>query len=808
MTISYHWLSSYLPGKIEPEKLEKILTSIGLEVEGMHAFSSVKGALQGLVTGEVLSCEKHPGADKLKITSVNIGLAEPLQIVCGAANVATGQKVIVAPVGTTLYPMKGEPMLIKKAKIRGEESAGMICAEDEIGLGENHDGILVLPEDTEIGKPLAGIFPVYEDIIIEIGLTPNRMDAMSHLGVAKDVCAWLSHHERKETKIISPFKNGFKADNHSREITVHIENHTDCKRYAGVSISGIEVKQSPDWLIHRLQSIGIKAINNIVDITNFILHETGQPLHAFDADKIKGNSIVVKSATPGSSFVCLDNKEIKLTAADLVISNATDPMCIAGVYGGLDSGVTAVTKNIFLESAWFNPAAIRKTSLQHNLRTDAAARFEKGVDISNTVTVLKRAALLIKEIAGGSISSDIVDVYPVPAEKKTVGLKYHYLKKLSGKNYHSEAVKTILQALGFEIMKDNIDELWVSVPHSKPDIYIPADIVEEIVRIDGLDNIEISSLVQMTPAKDVNGMALALQEKISETLSGLGFHEIFTNSLTNSRYYDEEAKKHAVRLLNSLSLELDIMRPQMLDTGLEVLAYNLNRKNNRLLLYEFGKTYHTTHTGNYEEQNHLTLFAAGILQQGGWQHPQLKTDFYYLKAICNQVFARAGISKIQYEGITAEGYDDALEIKIKNKSFGLIGIVSKEKTSLHHIKEEVFVCDINWQSLLEIQQQNKIEYKEISKFPAVERDLALVIDRNREYAEIENAVTKARINQLQSIKLFDIFESEKIGAGKKSMAVSFTFRDEDKTLTDKEIDEMMNRIIDIYQKELGAEIRK
>jgi len=808
MTISYHWLSSYLPEKIEPEKLEKILTSIGLEVESMHDFSSVKGGLKGLVTGEVMSCEKHPDADKLKVTLVNIGQPEPLQIVCGAANVAVGQKVIVATVGTTLYPSKGEPMLIKKAKIRGVESVGMICAEDEIGLGESHEGILVLPADTQTGQPLANIFPVYEDIVIEIGLTPNRMDAMSHLGVAKDVCAWISHHERKETKIISPYKNGFKADNHTLEINVQVENKTDCKRYAGVSISGIEVKSSPVWLINRLQSIGIKPINNIVDITNFILHETGQPLHAFDADKIKANSIIVKSANPGELFTCLDHKEKKLSSTDLVICNATEPMCIAGVYGGLESGVTATTKNIFLESAWFSPAAIRKTSLQHNLRTDAATRFEKGVDISNTVNVLKRAALLIRELAGGAISSDIIDVYPAPVEKKTVGLKYHYLKKLSGKNYHSEAVKSILQALDFEIMKDNIDELWVSVPHSKPDISLPADIVEEILRIDGLDNIEIPSLVQMTPAKDVNGEAIALQEKISETLTGLGFHEIFTNSLTNSRYYEEEAKKQSVKLLNSLSLELDMMRPQMLDTGLEVVAYNLNRKNNRLLLYEFGKTYHTTDTGKYDEQNHLTIFVSGMLQQGGWQHKMLKTDFYYIKAICNQIFAKAGISNIQYEQCTADGYEDALEIKIKNKAIGRLGIVSKEKTTMHHIKEDVFVCDLNWQSILDLHHANKIEYKEISKFPAVERDLALVIDSNREYAEIENAVSKAKINQLKSIKLFDIFESEKIGANKKSMAVSFTFRDDDKTLTDKEIDEMMNKIIGIYQKELGAEIRK
>ncbi|MBC7424582.1 MAG: phenylalanine--tRNA ligase subunit beta, partial [Ferruginibacter sp.] len=500
MTISYNWLSEYLPEKIEPEKLSKILTSIGLEVETLEKYEETKGGLDGLVIGEVLECAKHPDADKLSLTKVDIGTGEPLQIVCGAPNVAVGQKVIVATVGATIYPFSGEPMTMKKARIRGSESFGMICAEDEIGLSSNHAGILVLPADTKVGMPAAAYFGTYNDYIFEIGLTPNRMDAMSHLGVAKDVCAYLSHHNKKETHVKSPFKNTFKADNQNLPIEVTIENEVACERYAGVSIQGVTIAESPKWLQQKLKSIGLRPINNIVDITNFILHETGQPLHAFDADMITGKKIIVKSLPEGSPFLTLDDKERKLSAEDLIICNAAEGMCIAGVYGGAKSGVTAASKNIFLESAWFNPISIRKTSFRHGLRTDAATRFEKGVDISNTVNVLKRAAVMIKEIAGGEISSDIVDIYPEPKKKTEVAIKYHYLKKLSGKNYHGDTIKNILTGLGFEIIKEGQDDLRVAVPFSKPDISIPADLVEEIMRIDGLDNVEIPAIISIAPA--------------------------------------------------------------------------------------------------------------------------------------------------------------------------------------------------------------------------------------------------------------------------------------------------------------------
>ncbi len=808
MTISYNWLSGYLPEKIEPEKLSRILTSIGLEVESMHVYESIKGGLKGLVTGVVLTCEKHPDADKLKLTTVNIGVAVPLQIVCGAANVEVGQKVIVATVGSTIYPVSGDPITLKKAKIRGVESQGMICAEDEIGLGSSHDGIMVLPAGTEPGKPVSELYNISEDHIIEIGLTPNRMDAMSHLGVARDVCAYLTHHNKKETRVVSPFKNTFKPDSNEHAVEVLIENENDCRRFAGVYISNITVAESPQWLKQRLESIGLKPISNIVDITNFILHETGQPLHAYDAASIKGNKVIVRSAKKGEKFKTLDEKERVLKPNDLMVCNAEEGMCMAGVYGGLYSGVTAATKNIFLESAWFSPEAIRKTSVGHGLRTDAATRFEKGVDISNTVNVLKRAAEMIKDICGGEISSNLVDIYPHPAEKVSVGLKHHYLKKLSGKNYHSETVKNILTALGFEIQKDNMDELWVNVPFSKPDISMPADIVEEIMRIDGLDNIEIPSSISISPSVDVHAERIALKEKTANYLTGLGFSEIFTNSLTTSSYYPEEVLKTAVKLINSLSAGLDIMRPSMMETGLEVMAHNINRKNNRLQLFEFGKTYSTIALGEYTEQTHLSLYITGNITETGWQQKPTRADFFYLKGVVEKLLALCGNAKPAYEIEAQPGFDEYIAIKIKNRTIGYAGKINAKKAAAQDVKETVFYADLYWDELVAIQKEENIQYSEIPKFPMVERDLALVVDKGVSYADLEKAVAGAKIAQLRSVRLFDVFESEKLGANKKSMAVNFTFLDETKTLTDKEIEAMMEKITGLYQKNLGAEIRK
>ncbi len=802
MTISYNWLSEYLPETIDPEKLSRILTSIGLEVESLERFQSVKGGLEGLIIGEVLECEQHPNADKLKITKVNIGAEEVLQIVCGAPNVAVGQKVVVATMGATIYPSSGESITMKLAKIRGVESYGMICAEDEMGMGTSHDGILVLPADLKPGTPAATHFQPYSDWIYEIGLTPNRMDAMSHFGVARDVCAYLTHHQ-KETRVKTPFSNGFKIDNTNLPIKVTVENTEACPRYAGISISDVEVKESPQWLKNRLQSIGLRPINNIVDITNFILHETGQPLHAFDAEAIIGAEIIVKNVAEGTVFTTLDAKERKLSSKDLMICNAKEGMCIAGVYGGKGSGVTATTKNIFLESAWFLPSSIRISSLFHGLRTDAASRFEKGVDIDNTVNVLKRAALMIKELAGGEISSEIVDVYPAPQPKTEVSLKHHYLKKLSGKNYHADKVNRILTALGFEILKEGMDELRVAVPRSKPDITLPADIVEEIIRIDGLDNIEIPSTISISPATDQSSLKENLKNKIANYLVGQGFIEILTNSITNSKYFSEEVLSRSVKMINNLSADLDILRPSMLETGLETIAYNLNRKNNNLLFFEFGKTYASNGPGDYQETEHLALYFTGSDQEESWHQKSKSLDIYRAKGVVAAIMQLAGIGGLQLSLL-----EDAILVKASKKELGTIYKVSNKQLQNFDIKQDVYFADIDFVALLKLVNDRKITYKEVNKFPAMQRDLALVVEKHISFDAIEQQVRKTQISKLKQVRLFDVFESDKLGAEKKSMAMSFTFEDDQKTLTDKEVDAMVGKLIHQFEKELGAEIRK
>ena len=807
MTISYNWLSEYLPSKIEPERLSKILTAIGLEVESLHRYESIKGSLAGLITAEVLSCEPHPDADKLKVTTINTG-KETLQVVCGASNVAVGQKVILATPGTTIYPSNGDPLTLKKVKIRGVESNGMICAEDEIGVGSSHDGIMVLPAETAVGLPAASLFETYEDQIFEIGLTPNRMDAMSHLGVAKDVCAYLTHHDKEDVHVKHPFKNGFKADIPGKPIEVVIENSDACRRYAGISISGITVQESPAWLKNKLKTIGLNPINNIVDITNFILHETGQPLHAFDAHKIKGNTIIVKNVAEGTPFVTLDGKEKKLTAEDLLICNADEPMCMAGIYGGQNSGVTSNTTEIFLECAWFNNTVTRKSSVHHGLRTDAATRFEKGVDISNTIPVLKRAAELIKEVCGGEISSDIIDVFPNPIQQVSIGLKYHYLKKLSGKNYHGDSIKNILKALGFEIMKEGIDELWVNVPHSKPDITLPADLVEEIMRIDGLDNIDIPATIHISPSHDGGSYSNAAREKVANILTGIGFYEIFTNSITNSAYFDEATLQSSVKMINNLSAELDILRPTMLPTGMEVISHNINRKNTDLCFYEFGNTYHKEEDGKYNEVKHLGLYVTGNSNAAGWNEKASKADFYFLKSACEKIFAATGVTNVLFVANADDTFETGAILRIKNKEIGRIGITSEKVNKQFGIKQSVLYADLLWEEMLTNKKSIRFSYREISKFPSVQRDLALVVDKAITYAQVEKMAAGLQLSYLQKTRLFDIFESDKLGANKKSMAVNFTFEDSSKTLTDVEIDEMMNKIIAACEKQLQAEIRK
>lgn len=806
MTISYKWLSEYLPVTIEPERLSKILTSIGLEVEKMETFEEVKGGLKGLVIGEVLQAEQHPNADKLKLTKVNVGGTEPLQIVCGAPNVAAGQKVIVATVGTTIYPSSGDPLTMKVAKIRGVESYGMICAEDEIGLGSSHAGIMVLPNDVKVGMRAEEYFNPFSDVIYEIGLTPNRMDAMSHWGVARDVCAYLTHHDKKDLKPVLPH-TAFKVDKATLPISVSIENKKACKRYSGVCIAGVKVQESPKWLQEKLKSIGLRPINNIVDITNFIQHETGQPLHAFDYDEIKDHTVIVKTMTDGTPFVTLDEKERKLNSEDLMICDSKEPMCIAGVFGGLHSGVTEKTTNIFLESAYFDPIFIRKTSFRHGLRTDAATRFEKGIDISNTVNVAKRAAILMKEIAGGTIASDIVDVYPDPEPKREVALKYHYLKKLSGKNYHPDSVKKILESLGFTVARESVDAVTWEVPYHKPDISLPADIVEEILRIDGLDSIDIPTTISISPSIEENYRAEILKEKISNVLSGIGFTEILTNSITNSAHFSDEELKTVVRLLNNLSNELNIMRPSMLHTALEVIAFNINRKNSNLKFFEFGKTYLTSGVGQYNETNHLCLYLTGQTTENHWKEKSKASDIYYLKGVAQALLSNLGLKYDGFETINTKELQSGLSIQLNGEKILELGRVDNGLASKFDIKQPVFFADFYWDAILKYAGK-QVQFKEISKYPSVERDLAMVVPKSMKYQEISERIDKLRLNKLKDVKLFDVFESEKLGKDKKSMAVNFTFLDEEKTLTDKEIDSWMNKIMTTLEKDLNAEIRK
>jgi phenylalanyl-tRNA synthetase beta chain len=808
MTISYKWLSEYLPVTIDPERLSRILTSIGLEVESLSEYEEVKGGLKGLIIGEVLSTEKHPNADKLTLTKVNIGDKEPLSIVCGAPNVATGQKVVVAPVGTTIHPATGEPLTMKVAKIRGQESQGMICAEDEIGLGTSHAGIIVLPADAKPGMAAVDFFKPYTDWIYEIGLTPNRMDAMSHWGVARDVCAYLSHHDKKDTRPKLPNTNAFKVDNTSLTINVKVENTKACPRYSGVSIANIKIAPSPKWLQEKIKAIGLRPISNIVDITNYIQHETGQPLHAFDADAVTGKKVIVKNLPEGTPFVTLDEKERKLSAEDLMICNEKEAMCIAGVFGGLHSGVTEKTNNIFLESACFDPIITRKTSFRHGLRTDAASRFEKGTDISATVTVLKRAAVFLKEICGGEIASEIVDVYPEPKEKTQVTVKYHFLKKLSGKNYHPDTVKDILLSLGFEIIKEGIDEIRIAVPYHKPDISLPADIVEEVLRIDGLDNITIPGAITITPSVEENYSKETYKEKVADYLTGLGFNEILTNSITNAAYFSEEEKKQMVKMLNSLSAELNILRNSLFETALEVVAHNLNHRNNSLRLFEFGKAYGTSGPGKFHEAEKLCIVISGNVSEDNWKQKAVAADFYFLKGIVMAVLKLLGIKADTIEVLQVPKLDNHIVFKLNEQIIAGAGEVNKKSLARFDIKQPVFFAGLNWALLSELSAKQTPAIKEIPRFPAVQRDVAMIVPRQLAYEEVEKSVQKIRLNKLQDMKLFDIFESEKLGTNKKSLAVSFTFRDEEKTLTDKEIDDWMSKIMTTFEKDLQAEIRK
>ena len=808
MTISYRWLSEYLPYKPKKEELSGILTSIGLEVESMEDYESIRGNLDGIVVGEVLNCSPHPGADKLKITEVNIGGSSNLQIVCGASNVAKGQKVAVAKPGTMIYPIKGDPIEIKLARIRNVDSQGMICAEDEIGLGNNHDGIIVLPGEFVPGKPLAEYINPYTDTIFEIGLTPNHMDAMSHFGVARDVTAYLSHHLQKDFETIRPSLEGFSVDNNSIPITVSIEDSVGCERFSGLSISGIQIGHSPSWLQERLKAIGIRPINNIVDITNYVLHETGQPLHAYDADRIRGKKIIVKKLPSGTSFITLDEKKRSLSADDLMICDAEGGLCIAGVFGGLESGVQEHTKNIFLESAWFNPKMIRRTSFLHGLRTEAAMHFEKGMDISNTVNALKRAAMLIKELANGQISSEIVDEYPSPKPKKQVSAKYNYLKKISGKNYEPESVKNILRCLQFELGAEDASTLTVKVPYHKTDIEIPADLAEEIMRIDGYDEIAIPGSIQISPSVETDPAIPAFGQKIAGWLVGSGFSEIFTNSITNSAYYDDREISTSVKMINNLSSELNIMRPSLLETGLETLAYNLNRKIEDLKLFEFGKSYYTSGVGQYTEINHLALYVTGNLNEQSWKMRSQPADFFYLKGVCNKVLTLLGMVPDRFEFLKDSKLDNAWTGLLNDQPVFKAGRVNQGLLRQFDIRQPVFFADFFWDELVKKMNGHKIEFRELPRQLPVFRDLALVVDKSVQFDHLRKALETLNLQKLSEMRLFDIFESEKFGINKKSLAISLSFVDDQKTMTDNEIEKMMDAIIRHLEKTVGAEIRK
>ncbi|MEO8960389.1 MAG: phenylalanine--tRNA ligase subunit beta [Ginsengibacter sp.] len=814
MKISYNWLKEYLPTDEltteiagNPQKISAILTSVGLEVEALEKYEEVENSLEGLIVGEVIDCAKHADADKLKIVNVDNGKGDILQIVCGASNVDAGQKVVIAPVGVTLYPVSGDPFIIKKAKIRGVESDGMLCAEDEIGVGRDHQGIIVLPHDAKPGMSAREFYGLYQDWIFEIGLTPNRMDAMSHLGVAKDVCAYISHHYKKQIKVVEPFKNNFKEDNNSESVTVQMKDTGNCERYAGVSISGITIADSPIWLQNKLKSIGLHPVNNIVDITNFILHETGQPLHAFDLNKITGRQIIVETLPEGTVFITLDGKHRKLSNTDIMICDGNDnPMCIAGVFGGAESGIQPTSTSIFLESAVFNPASIRKSMLLHNLRTEAAVRFEKGINIGNTVAVLKRAALLIKEIAGGKITSKITDVYPVPREKKEIVLSNHYLKKISGKNYHPDTVTNILKSLNFTILREGIDGITVAVPYSNPDIAIPADVIEEIMRIDGLDNIGIPKMVKMTPSINHGLDEVLTKEKITSWLVGNGFREIFTNSITNSKYFDRETLTTTVKIINSLSEDLNVMRPEMLPTGLECIAYNLNRKNSNLLFFEFGKTYSKIGS-DYSEKETLALYLTGNKNEQSWNLPANKIDIFFAKGVCECIFSLLGINNFQFE---IEGnllLEDSLTASVDKNLIACVGSVKISQLELVSIKQPVFFLCIDWERLILLAKDKDISYETINKFPEVQRDLSLVVDKTISYQQIENLVKSLHLSKLTHIELFDVFENEKLGNDKRSLAFSFVFSDKEKTLTDIEVENFMNEIIRTLEKEVNALIR-
>jgi len=799
MKISYKWLQQFIKTSKTPEELSLILTNIGLEVESLEKIQTIPGGLEGLVIGYVRECEQHPNADRLKVTKVDIGLGEDLQIVCGANNVAVGQKVVVATVNTTVHPITAEPFKINKSKIRGEVSEGMICAEDEIGLGHNHDGIMELDVEAKIGSLAKDYFNLQDDYVFEIGLTPNRADAASHLGVARDLAAYL------HIPVTMPDLSGFKVQNQDLNIQVIVEDPIASPRYSSLSISGISIKESPDWLKDKLNAIGVRPINNVVDVTNFVLHELGQPLHAFDADAITGCKVLVKKLADGKLFKTLDDVERKLSADDLMICNAEEPMCIAGVFGGISSGVKQSTSNIFLESAWFNPVSVRKTSKRHGLKTDASFRFERGTDPDMTVTALKRAAILIQELAGGQISSEISDIYPVQANPFPVELSYKNVSRLIGKIIPADEIRATLSGLGIKIISEDSEGMKLEVPAYKVDVTREVDIIEEVLRIHGYDNVEIPSQIRASLNTTIKPDKEVLQNQIADLLSANGFFEILSNSLTKLSYSAEPER--AIRILNPLSTDLDVMRQSLLFSGLEAIVYNQNRRNSDLKFYEFGKVYNLDQE-IYKENLRLSVFLCGSKHTEGWNTKSENTDFYNLKSAVDLIINKLNLKGLSSMENSNPEFSLGISYRKSDKILVEFGAVSKKSLKKLDIGSDVFYADFDWDQIMRSVRNNKITYTEVSKFPSVRRDLSMLLSKEISFEQLNQIAFKTEKSLLKEVNVFDVYVGDKLPEGKKSYALSFLLQDEEKTLTDKQIDAIMQKLILNFEKQAGAEIRK
>ncbi len=820
MNISYKWLKEYVDFDLTPQEVCDALTSEGLEVDALEEVQSIRGGLKGLYVGKVLTCDAHPNSDHLHVTTVDLGKGEPQQIVCGAPNVAAGQKVIVADLGCVLYDGDNE-FQIKKSKLRGVESLGMICAEDEIGVGTSHDGIIVLPEDAPVGQPAAEYYNLESDWLIEVDITANRADALSHWGVARDLYAWLVQNGYK-TSLHRPSDEAFAVDNHDLPIDVVIENTEACKRYACVSITDCEVKESPDWLKNKLNAIGLRPINNIVDITNYVMMAYGQPLHCFDADMVTGHKIVVKTMPEGTPFVTLDGEEHKLSDRDLAICNAEEPMCIAGVFGGKGSGTYETTRNVVLESAYFHPTWIRKSARRHGLSTDSSFRFERGIDPNGTIYALKQAALLCKELAGGKVSMEIKDIYPEPLPNFNVDLKYDYVHQLIGKEIPHDTIKSIVTSLEMVIKAENAEGLQLEVPAYRVDVQRPCDVVEDILRVYGYNNVEMpEQLKSSLVIKGEEDQKHKLENLVGEQLVGAGFNEILNNSLTKAAYYEDlncYPKDRLVSIVNPLSSDLNVMRQSILFGGLESIAHNANRKNPNLKFFEFGNTYqHFNEKADaenpmkaYSEESHLGLWVTGKRVEGSWAHPDEQSSFYELKAYVINVLNRIGLpmgavafkeseNNIFSKGITVENRGGKVLVEM--------GVVARNLQKKFDIDNEVYFADLYWNQLTKAVRKQKVGFKEISKYPAVSRDLALLLDKSVEFASVEQIAYNAERKLLKKVELFDVYEGKNLPEGKKSYAVNFILQDEQKTLNDKAIDAVMQKIIQNLKKQLNAELR-